>query len=208
VSDPRPCSAVEAVSRALRFVGNTGGVYWLGTGDYRPTVVGGLLIDRPYTNVEDHLGTTHRGTDCAGFALSYCYKLQRHRPGYNKHGAFDIEDDINSNSAIGDALGARDCFELATGIPKPGDLLAYPTFRLDVDGQRKVFIGHVAIVVAVRATGWDPRAPRYDLLDIAQSHGPNGFSPAVVRTDGSVFQHHLAQWPKPEHTVYLLRAVQ
>jgi hypothetical protein len=200
VTEPRPCSAVEAVTRALSIIDKPGGQYLLGTGGYRPYVLNGVLIDRPWT--QDENGSY--GTDCAGFALSWCYKLHRSRPGYNKGGAFDIEDDINSNSAIGDAVGARDLFELADGMPKPGDCLVYPTFRLN----GLLFIGHAAIVVDTsRATSWDPKQPRYDLLDIAQSHGPNHFQPGVVRTDASVFEHHLLQWPRPEQTVYMLRAL-
>jgi len=200
MTDPRPVSAIEAVTRALSMIDKPGGQYILGTGGYRPYVVSGVTIDRPWTADADG----RLGTDCAGFALSWCWKLTRHRPGYNKGGAFDVESDINSNSAIGDAVGARDCFELAMGMPKPGDLLAYPTFRCN----GLLFIGHVAIIVDTsRATAWDPQQPRYDLLDIAQSHGPNYFQPGVVRTDGSVFEKHRETWPKPEQTVYMLRVV-
>jgi CHAP domain len=205
--EPRPASAPEAVARARRLLtypSNARNGYMLGTGDYRPRMTSTGLWDMPWSQTTDASGAIHTGSDCAGFALAWCYKLQRHRPGYNHGGAFYVEDDINSNSAIGDALGERDCFELATGAPRPGDLIAYPTFRLN----GLVFIGHVAIVVGVsRVIAWDPKAPRYDQLDIVQVCGPNGRTPAAIATDGSVFAHHAATWPKPEHTCYLLRVV-
>lgn len=205
MSDPRPVSASEAVKRALSVVG-VGGSYQLGTGDYRPRLNGDQLIDVPWTEREsDHA----IGADCAGFALSWCWKLRRHRPGYNKGGKFDVEDDVNCNSAIGDAFGARDLFELASGMPKPGDLLCYPSFYLKSDsGTQLHFIGHVGICVGTsHVTTWDPASPRYDLLDVAQCRGPDGRAPGVIFTDGSIWQHHRDQWPKPEHTVYLLRTV-
>lgn len=202
---PRPVSAAEAVLRALSFVGKPG-AYQLGTGDYRPTFVGGNLIDRPWSERErDHA----IGSDCAGFALAWCYKLRRHRVGYCRGAKNfdDVEDDINVNSALEDATSdAPDLFSLATGLPKPGDLLCYPTFRLPT--VPLPFIGHVGIVVDVsRAIGWDTSAPRYDLLDVAQCCGPDGRSPAIIRTDGSHWLKRAHDWPKPQHTVYLLRAL-
>ena len=104
MTEPRPVSPAEAVKRAMSMVGSRNGVYWLGTGNYRPVFVDGKLVDRPFTEATDKAGNVHLGTDCAGFALSWCWKLPRHRPGYNKHGAFDVEDDVNSNSAIGAGL--------------------------------------------------------------------------------------------------------
>lgn len=201
-----PCSPAEAVQRALSIIGK-GGQYVLGTGDYRPHDAPDpsrpLATDLPWTQRErDGL----IGSDCAGFAISWCYKLRRHRPGYNKGGKFDVEDDINNNAILGDAFGARECFELAAGMPLPGDLLVYPTFRLASVPQP--FIGHVGICVsAAKVTSWDAAAPRYDLLDVAQCRGPDRRSPAVLLTDGSIWQHHRDQWEKPEQTVYLLRAV-
>lgn len=199
MTEPRPASATEAVQRALTLV-NGLGAYELGTGDYRPTTVGTRLIDVPWTERErDH----KIGSDCAGFAISWCYKLRRHRPSYNRGGAFDVEDDINVNSAIGDATSkSPDLFELATGAPRAGDLLCYPSFRFA--GQP--FVGHVGIVIGTaRAPRWDPAGPRYDLLDVAQCRGPDGRTPAVLWTDGSIWLHHREVWPKPEHTVYMLR---
>ena len=193
----RPAPAAVAVKRAMSMV-NNGGQYVYGTGDYH-----GGDIDLPWTTREKD-GKV--GSDCAGFAICWAYMLKRHRPGFNRGGKFDIEDDINVNSILGDAFGARECFELAAGAPLPGDLLCYPTFRLA--GIPQPFIGHVGMCVSAgRVASWDPVAPRYDLLDVAQCCGGDYRSPAVLLTDGSHWLQHAHVWPKPEHTVYLLRAV-
>jgi hypothetical protein len=205
VNEPRPCSAAEAVQRAqsllvrMRSGATDGATYQLGTGDYRPTVVAGTLIDRPWT----HRGQDF-GSDCAGFAISWCYRLQRHRDGYN-HGPWaTVSDDLNCNSAIEDSEHALELFAPAVGIPLPGDLVTYPTIRLP--GHPQVWIGHVAIVLAVRATAWDPTSPRYDLLDVAQCCGPDGRSPPVLATDASHWIAHDRTWPKPEHRTRVIRA--
>lgn len=190
MSQPRPCLAATAVERTLSLVGK-GGQYVLGTGDY-------LGDGKPPWTTRAGLS----GSDCAGFAMCWAYKLPRHRPGYN-HGAWSsVSDDINCNSGIEDAEHARDLFEL-TDTPRLGDLLTYPTFT--VSGKR--FIGHVGIVVGVsRVLEWDPAIPQYELLDIAQCKGPNGRAPAVVATDGSVWAHHDTLWPKLQHRTRILRA--
>ncbi len=179
------------MQRALSLVGN-GGQYVLGTGDY----LGESLPPWTYRG-------TLLGSDCAGFAMCWAYKLPRHRKGYNVGSWSTVSDDINCNSGIEDAQHARDLFELVVGSPQPGDLLTYPTFTVSY----KRFIGHVGIVVGVsRALEWDPAMPQYDLLDIAQCKGPNERKPAVVATDGSVWAHHDTLWPKPQHRTVVLRA--
>ena len=195
---PRPCSSSEAVARALSIVGK-GGQYVLGTGDYRPTA----QHDEPWTTRD---GMT--GSDCAGFAISWAYKLVRHRPGFNRGAWATVADDLNCNSAIEDAQHNQELFEIVS-TPAPGVLLAYPTFTLKGhDGQPLRFIGHVGIVTSVRrCTEWDHDHPRYDLLDVAQCCGPNGRRPAVIATDGSLWRHHDEAWPKPEHRTWMLRAL-
>ncbi|MBA3844234.1 MAG: hypothetical protein H0X39_16730 [Actinobacteria bacterium] len=93
--------------------------------------------------------------------------------------------------------------------PMMGDLLVYPSFTIVAgDGTHHNFIGHVGIVVGTsHVADWNPLQPRYDLLDVAQCHGPNGFTPGVVRTDGSIWSHHSAVWPKPEHRSWMIRAL-
>lgn len=202
VSEPRPCTASEAVARALSIV-NRGGAYQLGTGDYEPAVIAGKLVDRPWTSKGDVVGS-----DCAGFAISWCYKLKRHRPGYNNGPWASVSDDLNCNSALEDAQHQQDLFELVTNRPQPGDLLVYPTFRItDKNGNELTFIGHVCIVTSAgRVTTWDASRPAYEMLDVAQCKGPNGRSPGVVATDGSIWSHHDGIWPKPEHKTHVIRA--
>lgn len=194
-----PCDATEAVQRALSLVG-VPMPYVLGTGDYDPAAT----VDVPWTQ---RGGLT--GSDCAGFALCWCYKLTRHRPGYNVGPWATVSDDINCNSAIEDAEHGGALFRIADGDPKPGDLITYPTIRIyGQDGELHTFIGHVCIVVGVsRAEQWSPSLPDYSLLDVAHCHGPNGRRPAVTRADGSHWNQHDAVWPKPQHRSRLLRAV-
>lgn len=206
----RPASADEAVTRAKSIVGK-GGQYVLGTGDYRPRVIAAKLIDQPWSTRSDGL----IGSDCAGFVV-WCYKLRRHRPGYNAGGKFGVEDDLNCNSMLGDAMGRQELFETVTGDPRPGDVIAYPSFYLyDVDGNRLRredgsllhWIGHTSIVIGTgRVTNWDPVLPPWHLLDVAQCKGPEGRKPGVIATDGSIWSHHDHMWPKPQHRSYLLRA--
>ncbi len=206
-----PCSADEAVIRARRVIGK-GGQYVLGTGDYKPTTLAGRLIDLPWTA---RLGLV--GSDCAGFAICWCYKLRRHRPGFaggRVPEAFrdqsDVDDDINCNSLIEDALTTKEICELVTtGIPLAGDLLVYPTLRIKgADGELHTFIGHVAIVLSnarVSPSQWNWSRPPYHLLDVAQCKGPNERTPAVIQTDGSIWEMHDAKWPKPAHRSCVIR---
>jgi len=199
---PRPCSAAEAVTRALSLVGR-GGCYVLGTGDWigppsKSQTVAPILLgaDLPWTYRDGKLGS-----DCAGFAISWCYQLKRHRPGYNRGSWATVSDDLNCNSAIEDAEHGRELFELVTGPIQPGDLLCYPTFRAGVLLRR--FIGHVGIVTGVAR--WDGRLAS---LDVAQCCGPNGRSPAVLATDGSVWDRHDAKWPAHQkRQTRVLRAI-
>lgn len=178
----RPCSPIAAVTVARSLVGT--GVYELGTGDWN-TPIGGP-------------------SDCAGFAISRCYGLRRHRPGFNRGAWSSVEDDLNCNSAIEDADHNRELFVRASGPPQLGDLLAYPTFRLP--GHAKPWIGHVAIVVGVgRMLEWDWTMPDWAVLDVVQCRGPNGRRPGIVASSGAHWNGHDLTWPKPEHRSVLLR---
>jgi hypothetical protein len=200
VTAPRPCTADEAVTRALSLVGK-GGRYELGTGDYRPSPAAGALVDLPWTT--SNSGAV--GSDCAGFALSWCYKIPRGRPGLNRGAWATVSDDVNCNSAIEDADHGQDLFVRATGAVQPGDLIAYPTITLP--GHPQPWIGHVAIVIGVtRATAFDLAKPDYSLLDVAHCCGPNGRAPAIIASDGAVWNQHDHQWPLPQHRTVVLRA--
>jgi hypothetical protein len=209
-TEPRPCSADEAVARAKRLI-NRGGQYILGTGDYRPRFMAARLVDVPWTERDGKLGS-----DCWGFAFDWCYKVPRHRPGLASgrvpaayRDQSDVDDDINCNSAIEDALTTQDLFEVVTsGVPEIGDLVVFPTLRFVIDGEVKKFTGHAGITIGtgrVSPSMWDWRDPPYHLLDIAQCKGPNGRIPAVIETDGSLWEHHDNIWPKPAHRTFVLR---
>lgn len=190
--NPRPMAqAAGAVAEALR---------WIGKGTYK---LGALDSDAK-------LGVF----DCTSFAMRHCFGIAGHRPGFNKGWGVDwctgetatVVDDINSNSAIEDALHWQDLFQVATGAPHIGDILAYPTIHLP-GSDAGPWIGHAAICVDVsRAAGrWDWAMPRFDLLDMVECHGPNGTTPAIRRTTGLVFDKHSITWPKPQHRSWLLR---
>lgn len=189
-----PCSPEEAVSRALS-IANAGGAYILGTGDY----VAGRTPDVPWTT-----NTSGFGSDCAGFAECWCYKIKRHRPGYNRSSGAkaSVVDDINCNSALEDAQNVGELFKVVEGQPQPGDLVLYPSF----ESHGVKFIGHVCIVVSTaRVTQWSAAHPPYDMLDVAQCKGPNGRTPAVILTDGSIWSHHDSMWPLPQHRSWVIR---
>lgn len=206
-----PCSAAEAVARAKRMIGN-GGQYVLGTGDYRPKSIAGRLVDVPWTARNGELGS-----DCAGFAICYAYKLRRHRPGFaagrvprEYWDQADIDDDINCNSVIEDALTDQEiCEVVRVGIPQPGDLLVFASLRLTLhDGTPFKNIGHVGIVIGNSRVGagvWNGQARPYHLLDVAQCRGPNGREPAVIQTDGSLWERHDEIWPRPAHRTFVIR---
>lgn len=202
MNDPK-CNAAEAVKRAQSVVGK-GGQYLLGTGDYRvkPDPKNkSKSIDLPWT--QNAYG--EEGSDCAGFAICWAWKLRRHRVGFNDGPWSSVVDWINCNSAYEDGLHKQ---ELFTSLPegaeiRAGDLVLYPTFYLKgADGEIHKFIGHVGLVEAVPA-GF--KYGDWRALTIIQCHGPNHYKPGVVRTDGSIWAHHDSIWPKPQHKTHVVR---
>lgn len=176
----------EAVAVALSLVGH--GIYWLGTGDHNTPDDG--------------------KTDCVGFAVDKCYDQSRHVPGLNRGNpcgidAWDVEDDINSNSMLADAHGARMLFRpLADDeTPQEGDWLVYATARIhDAHGELHVFVGHCVIVVD--ASGWDGT---YASLKIIQACGPDGRDPGIIAGSGSHFDDHDKVWPTMPYKTHVLR---
>lgn len=180
--------------------------YQLGTGDYDPK-----HPDDPCTTRRDG----KRGSDCAGAAQCYAYKLKRHRPGFASgqvplkyRDQSDVDDDINTSSGIEDALTKQEIYEIVNEGPVlPGDLLSYATLRIKgADGEVHVFIGHVGMIKFV-PEGWT-RADGFDQLRILQCKGPNGRMPLVVETDGSLWDRHDMNWPKEQHRTQILRVKQ
>lgn len=192
------CSAGEAVDRARSLV-NKGGQYILGTGDYRGVVNG---TDLPWTKYYAKSSPWYNkpGSDCAGFAICWTWKLRRHRPGFNVGPWATVSDDINCNSALEDGLHKQELFVTLPekACVQPGDLIVYPT--IVVAGKK--FIGHVGLVerIPIKFTYGD-----WSELTVIQCHGPNGHTPGVVRTDGSVWEHHDSLWSKLAHRTRIVR---
>lgn len=185
----------EATDRALSMIG-VSKPYILGTGDYQPDA----YVDEPWTNGQwtDASGLVHtgRGSDCAGFAISWCHKLVRHRPGFNRGAWATVSDDLNTDSAVEDAQHAQELFDpvvfpsLSAAV-LPGDLLVYKTIHLP--GHPRPWIGHVSIVLAV-GDGFDPARPDWTKLTVAQCCGGNGRMPAVIESDGAIWAQHDHVW--------------
>lgn len=203
-----PCTAHEAVARMLTFAG-VEMPYELGSGDYHPRQEHGGIVDVPWTPGPSGV----IGSDCAGAAICFAYKLARHRPGFASGRApklywdqSDVDDDINCNSAIEDALTVR---ELFTIVPRgevilPGDLLTYPTLTIHAaDGELHRFIGHVQMAIinplAVKSGG------PYSSIVVAQCFGGNGRKPAIMVTDAHAMDRHDQQWPREQHRAQVLR---
>ena len=185
------------MDRARSLVGK-GGQYILGTGDY----LGDNLP--PWTKYYKKTSPWYGkpGSDCAGFAICWAWKLRRHRPGFNVGSWATVSDDINCNSALEDGLHKQELFvTLPEGAcVQPGDLLVYPTIYLPK--VKNPFIGHVGLVEVV------PIGFKYgdwSALSIIQCHGPNGRGPAVRRTDGTVWEEHDDKWGKLEHRSRVVR---
>ncbi len=173
----RPCSAAEAVQRALLLLERSEG-YVLGTGDYLPAA----SVDLPFTR--NKLGY---GCDCWGFAGAWCYRLPRHRPGFNHGGWASVSDDVNCDSAIESSEHAHELEDrLWESVDHPafGDLLVYPSIR--GPDHTRLRIGHVSIVVGLCAE-WDPADPQYGLLTVVQCQSVG--APAIKRTPGIGWLH-------------------
>lgn len=207
---------LTAISRLVNFV-NISMPYRLGAGGYHS--IGSYS---PWS--ADNSGVV--GCDCWG-AIRFAYALSAHRPGFNKFAydrfdILDVEDDVNSNSAIGDARHRQELFvELAKGTTiQIGDIVTYPTIMLthdeyinegmskktdwmrNDDGSIKQWIGHGALV---RTPNGAVVGDHFSKLSIIQCYGPNNRRPAIRATDGSVFDHHDATWPEAQHRTTVLR---
>jgi hypothetical protein len=175
-------------------VGN-GGQYILGTGDYWPHKQAGKAVDVPWTTKAGLWGT-----DCAGFAICYAWKLRRHRPGFNKGSWATVSDDINTDSVFEDATHKKE-LGVIVDTPRPGDLLLYPSVRRN---GKRILVGHVSLIEKVPAE-WDIRDPQYDLLTVLQSYGPNGRKPGIRRTDGSIWDRHDDAWSKHKSVIIRMK---
>lgn len=171
------------------------------------------------------LGPTHGEVgDCVRLAWEEAYGMPRKIPGLNR-GLFaallaagfprdqaealdrvlDVEDDVNVNALIADALSAQRYVEIVT-TPFTGALLCAPTIH---DPRvRDPIVGHIEIVVGLsRSAEFDVDAPDYSLLDTVGLCGPNGRRPGVLRHNGAYFAKHAKDWPLPQHTTRMLRVL-
>ena len=179
-----------AIERAQSMVNQ--GEYILGTGNYRPYQdANGNIVDLPYTQ---RGGAGPLGSDCAGFAICWCYKIVRHQPGFNNGSWATVSDDINVDSVIEDANHKQE-LGIVTTAPVAGAWLLYPTIH-DPRLQTPL-IGHVAIIESV-PDDFDADSD-YRKLTVIQCCGPNGHKPAIIRSDGTTWWHHDQLWPKPQH---------
>ena len=192
-----PCGAAEALQRALSIV-EQGGMYVYGTGDYKPK----NGVDLPWTPKDKKTGS-----DCAGFAICWAYKLKRNRPGFNKGSWATVADDINCNSAIEDAQHKKELFRLVGDDEKPelGDLVVWPTFT--PKGATKEHIGHVGMVMGIDRVNWSPGWRAWDELDIVDCHGPTGRVPGILTGTGAKWAAHDKKFKSEpaKHQCVLLR---
>lgn len=188
--------------------------YRLGSGGYHRGTFG-TVNDVPWT--PDTHGVV--GSDCWG-AIKFAFALVGHRPGFNtslkrsKFDILDVTDDINSNSAIGDARTKQELFvELKhDDVIQVGDILTYPTIMLpnkertdwlrDEDGDVLRWIGHGQLV---KSPGGARVGSQYSGIEVIQCYGPNNRRPAIRITDASAMDKHDERWPKPEHRTTVLR---
>jgi hypothetical protein len=178
------CTAAEAVQRGYAIFAAQRGQYGLGSGDYHPAshwTPAMANADVPWTRSPD---AHHRGpaSDCAGFAICYAWKLKRHRPGFNNGAWASVSDDINVNSAIEDGDHKRELFDSLDGQAplKPGDLICY------VPNDFKA-------------------GDKWARLTILQCCGPDGRTPAVLKTDAHHWDDHDKIWPKAIHRTVIVR---
>lgn len=222
-----PVSPVAAVARLRRHV-DVMMPYRLGSGGYTSRSVGQSALMRYNVDELDYPWSADRsgvvGSDCAG-AICYAYALVRHRPGFNKFAydrfdILDVEDDLNTNSMIGDATHGQELFvKVPPGRPlQVGDVLAYPTIMLTVttgvapmqhtdwlrddDGNPRKWIGHCQLVKEPRAM---LSGGPYTNAQVIQCYGPNDRRPAIRVTDAHVMDAHDDRWPLPEHRTQVLR---
>lgn len=191
----------EYIARLLTQVGK--GEYQLGAGGWDPK--------HPDTCFHPHWDRDNKpgviGCDCSAFAIRFGLKLSGYRPGFGRGPGSHVEDSLNSDSALYDALHAREIFEHVDGPPTEGDLLIIPS-RFDRDTGKRTGIGHVMATVRNRALEWDHKMlPRpWHLVDVVQCRGPNGKRPGVIESSAEYCAVHDSKWLRvPEMWTQVIR---
>lgn len=184
------CTALEAVQRMMSLLHRC--TYEDGAGDF--------FAD----------GTVSEKFDCCGAAISYAWKLKRHRPDFNRASGSraTIVDDINVDSFFEDAMyGRRELGTvlLAGEAPRPGDLFITRTIRKGQVKHAPDFTeeGHVRMCMRGPLT-WDANHPIYASCSLLQVHGPTGAIGAVI-TSGQELDNWNAKWPTPDFCVVIVR---
>lgn len=204
---PRPAPAAERVARALAMVEAalvTPHVYDLGEGDYLREAV------LPLTHSERKL---RPASDCIG-AVMHALAVPRRRPGFNVGRHSVVTGYVNTDSAIQDAQHEQDLFTLVTDRPQLGDLLCWPSiFEGEIikdpakrrRAGKRIRIGHISILVEVRALEWDWAAPAFDLVDVVQCGSVH--TPAIHRSTGRSWAGRdlFRRQRRPEWSSVLLR---
>lgn len=180
-------TTAEYVARLLTQVGK--GEYQLGAG--------GWDSKKAHTCFLPHWKTGIVGCDCSAFAIKFGLKLRGHRPGFGRGPGARVTDDINSDSALYDAIHNHELFEIVNGPPREADLLITPS-RFDPRTGERTGIGHVRAVTGNRALEWDHAIlPRpWELVDVVECRGPNGKRPGVVVGTAAGCAKHDAKWVK------------
>jgi hypothetical protein len=217
--EPRPCTADESVLRARRLVDLEAAAekphpYILSAGRYDPDHPDAPPFTRGVSEAAAARWGKTLGCDCSAF-VKWCLKLPSARFGFNKGPWATVAGSINVDSLVEDARHERDLCELVSdGAPRPGDLLAWPSIRgreigrsHDGEASKRFRVGHVALVLAVRAAEWDWSRPAYELLDVAQCGSTH--EPAIHASTGAAWANRdRTRWGKrPEWASVLIRPV-
>lgn len=204
---PRPARRDVRVRRALEMVAaaaTTPHRYFLSAGDYRPGSA--LPCTRPAKTAPKP------ASDCIG-AVMHALQVPRRRDNFNLGSWSVVTGYVNTDSAIQDAQHEHDMFELALR-PEPGDLLCWPSIyehELAADPKKRrragerLRVGHISIVVEVRALEWDLAAPAFSLLDVVQCGSTH--TPAIHCSTGASWagRDKFREQRRPEWAAVLLR---
>ena len=130
-------------------------------------------------------------TDCSGF-VCWAWSIRRDRPeGFNRGPWSTVADAVNTDSMVQDAQHKQELFTaVPAALAEPGDLLVYPGAW---QAGHRILIGHVSLISSVPTP--KSTAVKYSDFRVVQCHGPNG-AQMVVETDGSIWDHHDANWPQ------------
>jgi len=216
--EPRPCTAEESCARAELLIGieaaaATPHPYILSAGRYNPARPEALPFSPGVSEDAVRRQGTKLGCDCSAF-IKWCAQLPSLRPNFNKGAWATVTGSINVDSLIEDGQHEHDLVQVVTsGPPLPGDLLAWPSVRGREIGKtgsassRRFRVGHISLVLRVRAAEWDWTRPSFELLDVGQCGSRH--TPAVHRSTGAAWngQHRFQGRTRASWASVVLRFV-